>query len=110
MFRRKKPTPTYDLAEIQSQFRNKRGSITGEAADGARAMGLAEKDIYRCIESLTEADLHKSMPATHPDAAKAGLWQDVYKPMYKSMQVYLKVQLNKFGRATLIQFKDKKKW
>jgi hypothetical protein len=110
MFRRKKPKPAYDLAEIQSQFRNKQGSITREAADGARAMGLAEKDIYQCIESLSDSDLHKSMPATNPEAAKAGLWQDVYRPMYESMQVYLKLQLNRFGRAILIQFKDKKKW
>ncbi len=34
-----------------------------------------------------------------------GLMQDVYKPTYEGLRLYVKLQLGKFGKAVVISFK-----
>jgi hypothetical protein len=99
--------PVYDLAEIQLKFRAKpcQGYITQEAADGAREIGLRERDILQCLGSLTQNSFFKAMLATNAAAAAQGLWQDVYRPEYKGIRIYMKLQISAAGQAAVVQFK-----
>lgn len=93
--------------EIQAKFRAvpRQGYITQGASNGARECGLREKDILECLESLSLNSFHKSMLATNEEAAAQGLWQDVYRPDFRGMRLYMKVQIRPNGQATIIQFK-----
>lgn len=95
--------PTYDLAWIQHKVRAGEYRITRAAANGAAGMGFDESDIVSCICALTWADFHKTMPSKRV----SGLFQDVYKPVYQRVHVYLKLQVYMDADAVVIQFKEK---
>ena len=93
--------PTYDLSEIQIKVRAGLYWTTSSARQGAAAAGLAETDIVVCVLSLTAADFYKTMES---DAAP-GLWQDVYRPLYGGVALYLKLQIAQDGDTVVISFK-----
>jgi hypothetical protein len=93
--------PTYDLGEIQAKVRAGLYWITSAARRGGAALGFAEDDIVACVVSLGMADFYKTMEA---DAAP-GLWQDVYRPVYDGVALYVKLQIERDGDAIVISFK-----
>ncbi len=36
-----------------------------------------------------------------------GLWQDVYRPWYDGIQIYMKLQIDRTSGAVIVQFKQK---
>jgi motility quorum-sensing regulator / GCU-specific mRNA interferase toxin len=93
-------SPTYDLSEIQAKVRAGLFWITHSARRGAAGVGLGEDDIVSCILSLSIADFHKTMESeTEP-----GLWQDVYRPVYEKIALYVKLQIDR-DDAIVISFK-----
>ena len=95
------PVPTYDLAEIQLKVRAGLYWITHSARSGAAAVGLSEHDVVACVLSLTASDFYKTMVSD----AVPGLWQDVYRPTYEQMALYVKLQIELDGDAVVISFK-----
>jgi hypothetical protein len=97
------PTSTYDLAELQRLVRHGRYVVTNTALAGAAELQFDRQDIRDCVLSLTRLDLYKTMKAVD----EPGLWQDVYKPVYGGIPVYVKLQLSAGRAAVVIQFKKK---
>lgn len=96
-------TPTYDLERVQQLVGQ--GTIsrmfTAAAADGALGLGLGEPDIVSAIQELTPACFYKSMEAEK----RPGLWQDVYHLQFRGVELYIKLQIDPAGFATVVQFK-----
>lgn len=77
--------------------------ITFSARAGAALLGLGEAEIVRCVLELRQSDFYKSM-----EAEKApGLWQDVYRPVFEGLVLYVKVQIARQGDAIVISFKER---
>lgn len=96
-----RPAATYDLAEIQTKIRAGLFWITHSSRTGAAAAGLAETDVVSCVLALTNADFYETMESdTTP-----GLWQDVYRPVYSQISLYVKLQIAIDGDAIVISFK-----
>lgn len=93
--------PTYDLGEIQGKVRAGLYWITLAARRGGANVGFSEDDIVASVLSLSAADFYKTMEA---DAAP-GLWQDVYRPVYEKIALYVKLQIELDGDAIVISFK-----
>jgi motility quorum-sensing regulator/GCU-specific mRNA interferase toxin len=98
-------TPTYDLERIQQLVGQGPISrvVTAAAAEGARTLGLGLQDIDAAVLELTPACFYKSMESERVP----GLWQDVYHLSYKGAVLYLKLQIDSFGRGVVIQCKEK---
>jgi motility quorum-sensing regulator/GCU-specific mRNA interferase toxin len=95
--------PTYDLAELQRLVREGAYMVTMAAVRGAAALSFDGEDVRACVLGLTRRDLYKTMPATDVP----GLWQDVYRPVYLGVPLYVKLQLSRRGKTVVIQFKQK---
>ena len=96
--------PTYSLQRVQELVTLVRYRISGTAVNGAGDLGFDEQDVVACVGALVTADFYKTMEATH----RPGFWQDVYRPVYGGIDVYVKVQLegtDPDDTAVLIQFK-----
>lgn len=104
-----KKTPTYSLDEIKAlvlrgpPYRH----LTKLCLIEAAKLKLDSDDIIQCVLSLTPEDFRKSMPADNEQAAAKGLWQDVYKPMFEGLRLYVKLQIGPTGLAVVINFKEK---
>lgn len=80
---------TYPLAMVHALLRTRQVRITGTAAAGARALGLDAIDLMGLVAALTPGDLHKTMPSERVP----GLWQDVYRPTWEGLRLYVKLQI-----------------
>ena len=89
MAKRKKKTPTYDLAVMQAMVLAEQYRITGKATKGAFSLNLDEDDICECVLALDSRNFYKTMPSKK----KAGTFQDVYKRHHYSIPIYLKLQM-----------------
>lgn len=98
--------PTHDLATIQSTVRAGKYVALGGALEGLNDLGLDEDDMVECILGICHADFHKTMESVK----RPGLWQDVYRPLYEGIRIYVKVQLTRTGKeesTVIISFKRK---
>lgn len=91
---------TYDLADIQNRVKAGAYLATIPALSDAFALGLDRYDIEACVLALDETDFYKTM-AAH---SKVGLMQDVYKPTYQGIALYVKLQIH--GQAVIVSFKQ----
>lgn len=98
-----KRAPTYDLSEIQRKVAAGDFRVTFSARDGAALLGFQESDIARCVTALRPTDFYKSMEAEQA----SGLWQDVYRPTFEGIALYVKLQVALRGKAVVISFKEK---
>ena len=73
---------------------------TRSAREGAVALGLDVDGMLAVVMALTSADFHKSM-TTHADHR---VWQDVYRPMTPSGEVYLKLTV--IDDVLIVSFKE----
>jgi len=92
----------YSLDWIRQLFQRKRWIVTTTAENSALNLGLDDEDIFDCVVNhLNETQFYRTMPAEK----KKGLMQDVYRIMYKSQRIYLKLQVAN-DWAVVISFKE----
>lgn len=97
--------PTYDLEHLQQLvaqgdvFR----SVTEAAQQGAGLLGWGVPEVVAAVLELKAGDFYKTMEAERCP----GLWQDVYRLAFRGIDVYVKLQLARNGRAVVVQFKRK---
>ncbi|MBA2245903.1 MAG: type II toxin-antitoxin system MqsR family toxin [Gemmatimonadetes bacterium] len=91
----------YDLREIQRRVRAGEYLITAAAQRGVAALALDEGDVVACVLELRDSDFFKSMESE----LMPGLWQDVYRPVYQSTPLYVKLQIRADAGAVVISFK-----
>jgi motility quorum-sensing regulator / GCU-specific mRNA interferase toxin len=94
---------SYDLAEIQALVGAGRYRITMSSLAGAAALGFDESDVLACVLALEPRDFYKTMPARKAPE----LMQDVYRPRYLGVPIYVKVQVTGDELAVVISFKRK---
>jgi len=66
-------------------------------------LGFSDQDVIDAIQALTEKDFYKSMPPVNTNFTA---WQDVYKPRFRGIDLYIKFQIDRRGE-TIISFKEK---
>jgi hypothetical protein len=97
-----KEEPKYNLDEIKLAFSTTdKLTMTYSAMQGQYELAFSDQDIVDTIQSLTSVDFHKSMPPEHENFSA---WQDVYKPTFKKVKLYVKFQIDKRGEV-IISFK-----
>lgn len=96
--------PSYSLAQIKEVF-NQPGNLimTATARKTAFSLGFSEQDIVDVIQALTKKDFFKSMSPITPGFTA---WQDVYKPTFKGLDLYIKFQVNN-NKELILSFKEK---
>ena len=94
----------YPLEEIKAQFSDpdRLDHLTVSARNGARALGFSDEDMVQVIQQLTSRDLYKSMTSYHDHT----LWQDVYLPTYRDVDLYVKFTAGDDGHYWLLSFKE----
>lgn len=97
--------PAYALSDIQEKAKVGFLHFRREALDGAAELELTQHDIIDCILLLKDSDFHKSMDAENP------VWkncrQDVYRPTYCGIELYVKLQYWPQKRLFVVSFKRK---
>lgn len=94
---------TYDLAAYKAEFssvptiRYPQLSLVG-----AQALGLTVEDMMAVVQALTAADFYKTMPSN----VDVAIFQDVYRPTYGGVCLYVKLTISSAGRL-LISFKER---
>ena len=68
----------------------------------ASKLELSESDIIESVLELSSGDFYKSMPGRH----RPGTFQDVYKPTYHGLHLYVKLQMSRRDEAVVISFKS----
>ncbi|MDP2790324.1 MAG: type II toxin-antitoxin system MqsR family toxin [Rectinemataceae bacterium] len=91
----------YDLEKIKTLVRSGERVITLSALSGARELGFDEEDIDNVVLGLETKDFYKSMSADK----FPGRWQDVYRPFFQDIELYLKLQI--CTSVVVISFKRK---
>ena len=77
--------------------------MTGSASRTMFSLGFDEDDVVQVIQALTPSDFFKSM---EPNDSGFINWQDVYRPYYKGIQLYVKFQLGPRGQV-VVSFKER---
>lgn len=94
--------PKYNLSLIKQAFSEvSRLNMTASAMQGQYELGLSDQDVVDAIQSLIRDDFYKSMQPKHRGFSA---WQDVYKPVFKGVALYVKFQVDKRGEV-IISFK-----
>jgi hypothetical protein len=96
--------PSYRLADIKRAFNEpKKLVMTASARRTAFGLGFSEQDIVDAIQALTSKNFYKSMIPVNPGFTA---WQDVYKPAFKDIELYIKFQVNN-KKELILSFKEK---
>lgn len=93
--------PSYELERVQDLIRADEYRISAVALDGAGRLGWGVEEICECVLALATSDFYKTMESER----KPGLWQDVYRPTFRGLGLYVKLQLTWVGDAVVISFK-----
>lgn len=93
----------YNLGEIKAAFSNpdRLVNVTTVAQRGARAVDLLDDDIVAVVQELSASVCYKSM-TSYSDHT---IWQDVYRPTYKGIELYVKFSKRPDGQYILLSFK-----
>ena len=97
--------PATALADVYAKVAAGSWYVRHEAQIDALALGSAV-NVRLCLLALTEHDFHKAMDADEPKWA--GAIQDVYKPVFGGMPLYVKFQIWPLKKNLLyvISFKE----
>jgi motility quorum-sensing regulator / GCU-specific mRNA interferase toxin len=99
-----KRKPHYPLSRLQELVRDPATrQITASSRRGAAEFNWSEEDIVRCIISLTHRDFYKSM-TTYQNSK---IWQDVYRPTFRNVELYVKLQVSLDEQGVVISFKQR---
>jgi motility quorum-sensing regulator/GCU-specific mRNA interferase toxin len=94
--------PKYNLETIKLAFNAvDKLNMTSSAMQGQYELGFSDQDVVDVIQALASADFYKSMPPEHPGFSA---WQDVYKCVFREVELYVKFQIDKRGEV-IISFK-----
>lgn len=93
--------PNYDLVRIQQLVASGYCLITKTAMTKGQMLGFDRQDIIDCVLELDEGDFYKAMASLK----FPGSSQDVYKPTFEGIPIYLKLTLGEGWEAVVIQFK-----
>lgn len=91
--------PLQLVLDIASQSAGIRFTVI--SYNGAAELGLEESDMHAVIKNLNRTVFYKSMTSYGDNT----IWQDVYRPTYKNVQLYIKITLEKTERVLVISFK-----
>lgn len=92
----------YNLESIKLAFQTiEKLNMTYSAMRGQYELGFSDQEVVDVVQSLSDADFYKSMPPVHTDFSAQ---QDVYKPVFKKIELYVKFQIDKRGEV-IISFK-----
>ena len=83
------PCPAIPLADVQARVVAGRWHIRREAQRDALAL-VGQPNVRLCLLALTPADFRKAMDAE--EEKWRGAIQDVYKPTYAGLELYVKFQ------------------
>lgn len=94
--------PHYPLHEI-IQLASIPESVvfTTVARKGAAALGMAVADMFSVLTNLTIRDFYKSM-TSYTDHTS---WQDVYRPLFRGIPLYLKLTIIPERNLLVVSFK-----
>jgi motility quorum-sensing regulator/GCU-specific mRNA interferase toxin len=95
-----KRKPNCPLPIILSIAKKGKVRATMSAVASAYALGFDFDEMVSVIMSLTMKDFYKSM-TTHADHK---VWQDVYRPMTKAGEIYLKLTV--IDDVLIVSFKE----
>lgn len=95
-----KYTPHCRLSIIKSLLEFGKVRATQSALTGGAVLGLDFLEMLEVINGLTLSDFYKSM-TTH---ANNRIWQDVYRPVTKAGEVYLKLTV--IDDVLIVSFKE----
>ena len=95
-----KYTPHCKLSTVKSLLELSKVRATQSALTGGAALGLDFLEMLEVINGLTSSDFYKSM-TTH---ANNRIWQDVYRPVTKAGEVYLKLTV--IDDVLIVSFKE----
>ena len=95
-----KRTPHCKLAVVRQLVKAGKLRTTYAARAGADALGLDYHDMLAVVMALTPSDFYKSM-TTHADHT---IWQDVYRPATRGVDVYLKLTV--IDDVLIVSFKE----
>lgn len=97
--------PTYDLERLQRLVGQGELSrhVTMAAMIGASAADIDLAGLVEVVLGLTRANFYKTMEAEK----RPGLWQDVYHVSHHGRDLYIKVQIDPWGIAVIVQFKER---
>lgn len=96
--------PAYNLDTIKTIFKQvSQLNMTYSAMQGQYKLGFSDEEVIEVVQSLTRTDFYKSILSNHIDFAE---WQDVYRPIFKGIDLYVKFQMNKKGHM-IISFKER---
>lgn len=95
-----KRKPNCPLPVVQSMVKEGKVRATMSAVAGAYALGFDFDEMVSIIMALTSKDFYKSM-TTHADHK---IWQDVYRPMTKAGEIYLKLTV--IDDVLIVSFKE----
>lgn len=91
----------YSLKIIQELIAKKKYVVTLSARQSYIALGLEDDEVLAVIDDLKPIDLYKSMTSYNNHL----LWHDVYHSSYKSIELYIKLQVKE--DAIIISFKER---
>lgn len=95
-----KRKPHCALPDVQDMAKEGNVRATMSAVAGATALGFDFDEMVSVVMALTSEDFYKSM-TTHADHT---IWQDVYRPMTRAGEVYLKLTV--VDDVLIVSFKE----
>ncbi len=91
----------YSLKIIKELIAKKKYVVTLSARQSYVALGFEDDEVLAVIDDLKPIDLYKSMTSYNNHM----LWHDVYHSSYKSIELYIKLQVKE--DAIIISFKER---
>ncbi len=95
-----KQTPHCKLSVVKAMVETGNVRTTKAAREGGAALGFDFDSMIAVVMALTPADFYKSM-TTHADHR---IWQDVYRPITPTGEVYLKLTV--IDDVLIVSFKE----
>ncbi len=75
--------------------------FTMVARKGAAALGMVVEDMFTVLTNLTVRDFYKSMTSYDDHTT----WQDVYRPVFQGIPLYLKLTIIPEHNLLVVSFK-----
>lgn len=100
-----KRRPHYSLENIKTAFATPETlNRTFTSKQGARSLRMDDHGVIAMIQALSSKDFQKSMTSK----ADNKVWQDVYRPTWNGIDLYVKFTLDSQNHLLLISCKEAK--
>ena len=95
-----KRKPHCPLPIVHAMVKSGKSRLTKTASDSALLLGFDYDEVINIVIGLTMNDFYKSM-TSYVDHR---IWQDVYRPLTKTGQIYLKLMV--IDEVVIVSFKE----